>query len=120
MTKSTRKAIEKTLKHYDEMIEWAKGQKPRRYPDYIEMHEKIKQNWFNDFCPFCKKFYDHNLPTGHECDKCPLYIKYGHCGTRNSKSAWKKMNDAGTWKTWIRHATIMRQQIESLLEGVKP
>lgn len=111
MTKSTRKVIEKTLKHYDDMIEWAKGQKQRGYVDDWKMLFEIGQNWYGDHCPLCKEF----SPLLTTCGKCPLYARYGGCG----RNEWNKMDNAGTWKTWIRHATLMREQIESLLKEVK-
>jgi hypothetical protein len=117
MTKSTRKVIEKTLKHYDEMIEWAKGQKPRGWPDRWRMKDEIKQNWFDMSCPLCKAFYSY-LSGG--CGECPLVSRYGNCTDGSSKNAWLKMYFSTTWKSWIRHATRMREQIESLLEEVKP
>lgn len=115
MNKSTRKIIEKALKHYDEMIEWAKEQGPREQVDDWEMYGAIKQNWFGDFCPLCQKFFV--LLGG--CGECPLYLRYGRCGI-SPDNLWKAMNEANTWNTWIRHATRMREQIESLLEEVKP
>jgi hypothetical protein len=120
MTKATKKVIEKTLKHYDEMIEWAKEQEPKERPDDWEMYKKIGQDWFDDCCPLCKKFFGLTTAYGYTCGKCPLCAKYGRCGADNSTSAWKEMKSSGTWKTWIRHATRMKEQIESLLEEVKP
>jgi len=114
MTKSTRKIIEKTLKHYDEMIEWAKKQGPRKQADEWKMLTGIGQNWFSEFCPLCLKFF-----VLFGCGECPLHLRYGRCGVSFDNS-WKAMGDAKTWNSWIRHATLMRKQIESLLEEVKP
>ena len=119
MTKSTRTIIEKTLKHYDEMIEWAKGQKPMACVDNQKMYAGIEQDWFDYDCPLCQKFFKGALDPSIRCSKCPLYLRYGKCG-RSTKNSWTYMFEARTWKTWIRHATLMRRQVESLLEEVKP
>ncbi|MEN6320633.1 MAG: hypothetical protein ABFD82_17995 [Syntrophaceae bacterium] len=121
MTSATKKVIQKTLKHYDEMIEWAKGQKAREYASADKMYDEIGQEWHGEFCPLCQKFYIYDLqdvgsPPTSRCGKCPLYAKYGQCGTWLGKTAWKNMDNSGTWKTWICHATSMREQIASLLE----
>jgi len=120
MTKSTKTIIEKALRHYDEMIEWAKEQNPRDASGEDTMYVAIEQDWFSDSCPLCKRFNKYKPEYGYTCGECPLYAKYGLCGAGNSTSAWKKMRAANTWKTWIRHATRMREQIESLLKEVKP
>jgi len=115
MTKSTRKISEKTLKHYDEMIEWAKEQRPRKQVDEWKMLTGIGQNWFSEFCPLCLKFFKSNI---NRCGECPLYLRYGRCGV-SFDNLWEAMNEARTWDSWIRHATLMRRQVESLLEEVK-
>jgi len=119
MTSSTKKIIQKTLKHYDEMIEWAKGQNPRGWVSEWGMYNAIKQYWLGDCCPFCEKFFKPELSFDKQCGGCPLLLRYGRCGV-SPANLWEAMHEADTWKTWIRHATRMRQQIESLLEEVKP
>jgi hypothetical protein len=117
MTKLTRTIIENTLKHYDEMIEWAKEQKPRGRVDEWKMQKGINQHWFSEFCPLCKKFF---RGGDIKCGECPLSQRYGYCGQPDIGNTWLAMIEARTWKTWIRHATLMRRQVKSLLEEVKP
>ena len=118
MTSATKKVIQKTLKHYDEMIEWAKGQKARGWVNERKMYREISQSWYAGSCPLCAKFFHLNLDLNDDktpCNKCPIYAKYGGCDY-SPNSPWKLMNFSSTWKTWIRHATAMREQIASLLE----
>ena len=89
----------KSLKHYDKMIAWAEQQKPREYPCLIIMDGAIKEGWYSKDCPHCNNY---------RCYDCPL----DKMGITCCNGLWRKMENAQTWKTWIKYAKQVRQYIE--------
>ena len=89
------------IKHYEEMIAWAKTQPPDRCADYAKMYYSIRQNWFGHNCSYCKGYAIAN------CKGCPLDDNDSCC-----HGLWSKMDKSQTWKEWIGYA-------EKVLEYIK-
>ena len=103
-----------TLKKYNEMIEWANTQKKTRYPYESLMEDEIKKGWHGDDCPYCMKYYDVD-PSDDDiepCRECPLNVHKHKYSVSCCKGLWKKMDEARTWKSWIKYA-------EKIVEFVK-
>lgn len=87
------------LAHYDRMIVWAEKRR-KNAPCASEMMDAaIGEYWGAEACVYCRNY---------ECPKCPL----GESPTECCKSLWKDMNEARTWKTWVKRAKLVRQYIE--------
>lgn len=99
---------EATIKHYDEMLTYARNQPLGDKPDSWNMKMAINQNWWGCDCPLC---FEYN-PSGQVCDPCPLFKAGYGCGGR---SPWSLMNNAETWKEWIRHAS----QLLTIIRGLE-
>ena len=93
----------KAIAHYKRMIKWAKTQNPRARADIVKMSYELKDCWSSDECVYCEEYIF--------CGECPLaspnWEIEGCCG-----GLWDKMDDARTWKTWIKYA-------EQVLEYIK-
>ena len=106
MTK--KQAIEKSIKHWERMIEWVKKQPSTNRVNYGKMEKDIKEWWNSKDCSLCKKYYE----SSYDCEECPLTIKYKKCTSFDS--IYKKIDNSNTWAEWLKHAKIMLRQLRSL------
>lgn len=114
MTKG--EAIEKTKKHWQEMIEWVAKQPPDEMISDYKMQSGIKQNWEGSSCPLCLLYYDVDYIKISHCRRCPLFLKYGCCITSNDENLWGKVAYSDTWDEWLTNAKEFYKQLESLEE----
>ena len=115
---------QKTIDHYNRMIEWVKKNIDNpdfatSKPDYYNMKAEIKENWYSDYCPFCKKYHDDTKYP--ECTNCPLELverdtdgKYTSC----CGGLWDSMAVSKTWDEWIIYAERIVKLLETL-EGLE-
>ena len=91
----------KTLIHYDKMIEWAKTQNKQACPSFVRMTFDIGESWGANYCPYCHKY------SILGCSNCPLDDKHGCCN-----GLWETMDKSETWEEWIENAIIVRNYIK--------
>ncbi len=108
MNANAKQAVKRSIKHWEGMIKWAKGQEPLSQASPGVMKDAIGEDWYSDYCPLCM-LYDEN------CNSCVLAKKYGMCGD----GAWLCVANAYNWNTWIEEAKVMLKQLKSLLGGSK-
>ena len=103
-------AISESVAHWKRMIKWVikicvlNPFNLFRRPSPDGMVLWINEYWHAEDCPLCR------LYQWEICKKCPLQLKYGHCGNNE----WDKVNKAKTWLTWLYHAFGMLRQLKSL------
>jgi len=122
MNQKTKKAIKKSISHWEKMLKWASKQDESEKCNLNLMADSIKEIWTGEDCPLCDLFHD-TLPPGKmgphvflsSCSGCPLYEKYGHCGGWN-KNAWILVHQSVFWGQWCRQAKKMIFQLERLLK----
>lgn len=100
-------AVNKSIKHWERMIEWVKTQKLSDKPDPEIMEDIFGESWFGDYCPLCQ------LNNG-PCEICILHQK-GY-GCEEKTSVWRKLDFALTWRTWLKHADEMLNILKSVQE----
>jgi hypothetical protein len=103
-----KEAIIKSIEHHERMQKWVKTQDKNDRVSPSLMYTSINEDWSGSFCALCQL-----IPFS--CKPCPLYLKYGNCG-RESKNAWTYLNDANTWKEWLRYDKKLVKQLKSLLK----
>ena len=106
------KAIQNSIKHWREMIQWVTEQDPRDKIDQFLMEEAIDSTWFDKDCDLCSEF---NSPC---CFNCPLQKAFGKCG-KVETNAWTRFHQKGTWEEWLVMAEKMLKQLESLIQPTK-
>jgi len=108
-TKQVLEAIDKSIKHWQEMISWVKKQRPSDHTDSNTMSININTSWHGWNCPLCKMFCSKNLSCAGcysgSCQLCPL-LKTDNC-CNNSGSIWKKVNYSPSWGSWLNWAKKM-------------
>lgn len=86
---------ERTINHYNKMIEWAKTQDPLGVPTLKYMKQAIGEHWYGNHCPVC---------SFHKgvCSECIIHYYEGvdDC----TGTPWIDMDNASTWKEWLEHA----------------
>jgi hypothetical protein len=94
--KSKLLAIKSTIKHWQEMINWASEQYPFSMVVGSDMYVGTHQIWDSKYCSLCG-FWD------SECWKgCPLYLLGSACD--NVNSTWRGVSRARTWGAWLVYA----------------
>ena len=106
------KAIQNSIKHWREMIEWVTEQDLRDMIDQSVMEEAIDSTWFDEDCDLCSKF------NSFHCPNCPLQKAFGKCG-KVETNAWTRFYQKGTWEEWLVMAEKMLKQLESLIQPTK-
>ena len=104
-------AIQKSIDHWKEMIEWAGNQEPEGSTHNDEMKDAINMLWGGKDCTLCKLYHDND----NKCPKCPLQKKYGGCCGNDVENEWDKVYESDTWGEWLIHARLMYLQLKSLL-----
>ena len=120
LCKCEEKAIKATVKHWDEMIEFAKFQPEKYYPSSSSMDIGINQNWYSKDCPLCKKYniiHPSFISDYIICNNCP--IEENGFGCCHSNSLWHRVAMSCFWKEWLKNAIIFRNKISELLEKKK-
>ncbi len=107
------KAIQNSIKHWREMIQWVTEQDPRDKIDQSLMEEAIDSTWFDEDCDLCSKF------NSFHCPNCPLQKAFGKCGKRGTENAWTRFHQKGTWEEWLVMGEKMLKQLESLIQPTK-
>ena len=112
-------AIDRSIRHWERMIKWAKKQKKSLLVsgyDNPDMETEIGEYWNAYYCNLCKAF---KTKEGDElCFNnkiyCPLADKYGECGVRGSENNFLRVHNSKTWGQWVYNANIMLKQLQSL------
>lgn len=95
-------ALNKSIKHYEKMIAWAKKQNKKEISNENVMWKSIGEHWHSNSCSLCELFV---------CSKCPFGRKYGYCGKLKNKNKWIKLVTAHNWKEWIKGAKQVKFQL---------
>jgi predicted amidophosphoribosyltransferase len=91
---------QQAIEHYDRMIAWAEKQPARDHADFSKMEIEIHEDYYSEDCVYCQKFI-------YKCRICPLGNEIEQC----CNELWFKMDDAKTWRTWLKYARLVRQYI---------
>jgi hypothetical protein len=82
-------ALEKSIKHWEEMIAWAKEQDKAAEVNEDKMERKICQCWHGNCCSLCSLHRDN-------CKKCILDYCEDH--------GWREVALSKTWGEWVINA----------------
>lgn len=86
---------ERTINHYNKMIEWVKTQDPLGVPSARYMRQAIGEHWYGDHCPVCRFHIT-------DCSECIIHYYEGIYDCKDTP--WVDMNTAITWEEWLEHA----------------
>lgn len=107
--KELKKLQKEALDHYDRMIKWVEEEElnPLNPSDFHIMKACTNENWYGEYCSYCRE-------VRSDCNKCILNdSEYADEWHRNCCSTlWYKMNEAKTWKTWLKYAKLVREYIK--------
>ena len=106
-----RKSIkQKSIEHYDRVIEYAKKSKEKNATDMLSnMLDDTRESIGSKHCAYCKKNDFDNL-LHLACLKCKLHVeKYERFNCCNG--LYVKMTDSKTTKTFIKRAEAVKQYI---------
>jgi len=98
-------ALQKSIEHWDEMIEWVRTQEVDQWVDESLMLTSIKQFWSGDHCALCTLF--------DPCDKCVLYKNGEWCDEEGS--VWDNVRHSEIWGEWLKNASRMRDTLQKIL-----
>jgi hypothetical protein len=107
MNEETKQAVIDSIKHHKRMQDWVKTQPKDNHPNLVRMDDAINEDWHPTFCPLCK-LYEY-------CVGCPLFKKYGKCGSFNYKNEWTRLAMSLTWEEWLVNDKKLVKQLKSLL-----
>lgn len=92
--------INKSIKHWERMINWAKSRPLRERTDDDLMLDLLGERWLTTDCNLCKTFrYEGGK---YQCENCPLTGLNKQC--EQTVSPWRSVDSSKTWKTWISNA----------------
>ena len=118
MKDDKRKAIEKTIAHWERMIAWVDTYRKHLLwvaddvlSNRIIVKNGLGETYDGQSCPLCQKY--------HCCDFCPLFQKFGRC-SGNSANLYKSVAGAHNWLDWLEKARAFLDQIKSLLSEDEP
>lgn len=115
MNKEMAEALDKSIKHWEEMISWVEKQPATDYVSGTRIYEEIKQGWGGNECQLCilaDKYTDTINPRA-ECQQvCPLAMLYGKCSHRNPRNAWGAVTASETWGVWLSNAKRLLDQLK--------
>jgi hypothetical protein len=101
---------EKALKHYSNMQEAVKWYADMdAEPSHEWMSAKTGETWRGVDCAYCKHY------TVRGTEKCPLNpYTHDRCfGFTCCLGAWKKMNQATTWREWFKYSEEVVEYIKN-------
>jgi hypothetical protein len=118
-SKATVAAIDNSIAHWERMIAWAKRQPRSAKVSPVKMRDEIAETWDGVHCSLCRLFRC-------DCISCPLERFYGHCGSLYTENAWAavartwaKKSGPQTWRTWLKHANVMLNQLKTTKDKYK-
>jgi len=110
---------QQAINHYQRMIAWAEKQDQKSRPSAYKMKYSIKENWFSDYCSYCKEYQtdcSNCLQEDAECKsceveackKCVLYKNNSCCN-----GLWVLMRDSFSWAEWVKTAKKVLDYIKA-------
>jgi len=81
---------QKTIEHYERMIEWSERQDGSESKSIENMFNSISEDWSGGCCPYCKKY-----KFSEYCKECELQ------SCECCDGLWHNMNNTTTWQEWI-------------------